>query len=76
MCADCGSTVKTEWCSINLAVIICIGALVFKSDLICRMQRYSQEFGIAYIENAFVDIGYHDFYVESSQHAAITTKCS
>jgi Arf-GAP/SH3 domain/ANK repeat/PH domain-containing protein len=25
MCADCGSTVKTEWCSINLAVIICIG---------------------------------------------------
>jgi Arf-GAP with SH3 domain, ANK repeat and PH domain-containing protein len=25
MCADCGSTVKTEWCSINLAVILCIG---------------------------------------------------
>jgi Arf-GAP/SH3 domain/ANK repeat/PH domain-containing protein len=25
MCADCGNTVKTEWCSINLAVIICIG---------------------------------------------------
>ena len=24
-CADCGSTAKTEWCSINLAVIICIG---------------------------------------------------
>ena len=26
-CADCGSTVKTEWCSINLAVIICIGII-------------------------------------------------
>jgi Arf-GAP/SH3 domain/ANK repeat/PH domain-containing protein len=25
MCADCGSTAKTEWCSINLAVILCIG---------------------------------------------------
>jgi Arf-GAP with SH3 domain, ANK repeat and PH domain-containing protein len=25
MCADCGSTSKTEWCSINLAVILCIG---------------------------------------------------
>jgi Arf-GAP with SH3 domain, ANK repeat and PH domain-containing protein len=24
-CADCGSTIKTEWCSINLAVILCIG---------------------------------------------------
>lgn len=24
-CADCGSTVKTEWCSINLVVILCIG---------------------------------------------------
>jgi len=24
-CADCGSTVKVEWCSINLAVILCIG---------------------------------------------------
>ena len=24
-CADCGSTTKTEWCSINLAVILCIG---------------------------------------------------
>jgi Arf-GAP with SH3 domain, ANK repeat and PH domain-containing protein len=26
-CADCGSTAKTEWCSINLAVILCIGML-------------------------------------------------
>jgi hypothetical protein len=25
ICADCGGTVKTEWCSINLCVIICIG---------------------------------------------------
>jgi Arf-GAP with SH3 domain, ANK repeat and PH domain-containing protein len=25
VCADCGNTVKVEWCSINLAVIICIG---------------------------------------------------
>src|SRR5579859_2450688 len=24
-CADCGSTTKTEWCSINLAVVLCIG---------------------------------------------------
>ncbi|ORY82526.1 hypothetical protein BCR37DRAFT_379522 [Protomyces lactucae-debilis] len=24
MCADCGSTSKVEWCSINLAVILCI----------------------------------------------------
>jgi len=24
-CADCGSMTKTEWCSINLAVILCIG---------------------------------------------------
>ena len=25
MCADCSSTSKTEWCSINLAVVLCIG---------------------------------------------------
>jgi Arf-GAP with SH3 domain, ANK repeat and PH domain-containing protein len=25
VCADCGNTAKTEWCSINLAVVICIG---------------------------------------------------
>ena len=25
VCADCGSTTKTEWCSINLAVVLCIG---------------------------------------------------
>jgi Arf-GAP with SH3 domain, ANK repeat and PH domain-containing protein len=25
ICADCGSTSKVEWCSINLAVIVCIG---------------------------------------------------
>ena len=25
ICADCGSTTKTEWCSINLAVVLCIG---------------------------------------------------
>jgi Arf-GAP with SH3 domain, ANK repeat and PH domain-containing protein len=24
-CADCGNTSKTEWCSINLAVVLCIG---------------------------------------------------
>ena len=27
-CADCGSTSKVEWCSINLAVVICIGSAV------------------------------------------------
>jgi Arf-GAP with SH3 domain, ANK repeat and PH domain-containing protein len=27
VCADCGSTTKTEWCSINLAVVLCIGIL-------------------------------------------------
>lgn len=25
ICGDCGSTTKTEWCSINLAVVLCIG---------------------------------------------------
>lgn len=25
ICADCGSTSKVEWCSINLAVVLCIG---------------------------------------------------
>jgi Arf-GAP with SH3 domain, ANK repeat and PH domain-containing protein len=25
VCADCGSSSKVEWCSINLAVIVCIG---------------------------------------------------
>jgi Arf-GAP with SH3 domain, ANK repeat and PH domain-containing protein len=36
MCADCGSISKTEWCSINLAVIICIG-IVFDFNLMFRM---------------------------------------
>jgi len=28
VCADCGSTSKVEWCSINLSVIVCIGKYV------------------------------------------------
>jgi Arf-GAP with SH3 domain, ANK repeat and PH domain-containing protein len=32
ICADCGSTAKTEWCSINLAVIICIGTTSVRSS--------------------------------------------
>jgi Arf-GAP/SH3 domain/ANK repeat/PH domain-containing protein len=47
-CADCGSTTKTEWCSINLAVILCIGTSRQASGLMKRMQWNPPKFRIPY----------------------------
>ena len=40
ICADCGSK-KTEWCSINLGVILCIGEQMLLFEYCCNFFYYS-----------------------------------
>lgn len=77
-CADCGSTVKAEWVSINLGIVLCIGTLIAKPTPCCfnwhclrsfRMQWSPPLLGHAHLQGTVTHSRHQILYTRSHRLA-------